>query len=312
MTPVDTSTSLAIDSKPLSGLKNAAKENSPEALKQVAKQFEALLMNMMLKSMREASPQDGMFDNEQSQMFTSMLDQQLSQTMANKGTGLADILVKQLSKNLNASATNPANLNNPTTETKPIKDNTTSAARPPLFSQTFPYQAQPMTASVASAEPSGANKTSHTVAAFEQRLTQAAQRASEASGIPAEFMLAQAALESGWGKREIKMADGQTSYNLFGIKATGQWDGKVAETMTTEYINGVQQKRVEKFRAYDSYEAAFNDYAKLIGQNPRYQEAMKNLDDAVGYAKALQKGGYATDPNYANKLVNVMKRMEQS
>lgn len=303
MNPVDISSKLAIETKDLSGLKTAAKENSPEALKQVAKQFEALFMNMMLKSMRDASPQDGMFDNEQSKMFTSMLDQQLSQTMADKGTGLADMLVKQLSKGMQSNSAN--------------QEGSQSAAVPPtpraqFFSQTFPYQAQPHsdTQSVKAAIASSRAERS-TPEVFEQRLKQAAQTASEASGIPAEFMLAQAALESGWGKREIKMADGQTSYNLFGIKATGNWDGKVAETMTTEYINGEKQKRVEKFRAYDSYEAAFMDYAKLISNNPRYQKAMESTGDAVSYAKALQRGGYATDPQYANKLVGVMKMMAQ-
>lgn len=300
-----TSSQLAIDSKNLSSLKNAAKDNSPEALKQVAKQFEAMLMNMMLKSMREASPQDGMFDNEQTQMFTSMLDQQLSQTMSDKGTGLADMLVKQLSKNLNAPPVVEAD--------KSSQAQTAMAPRSAMFSQTFPYQAQTVSP-MANVE---VQKTTNTkpinvASNFEQRLKQAAQSASEASGIPAEFMLAQAALESGWGKREIKTADGQTSYNLFGIKATGQWDGKVAETMTTEYINGEKQKRVEKFRAYDSYEAAFHDYAKLISTNPRYQKAMQSTDDAAAYAKALQQGGYATDPNYANKLISVMKRIDQS
>ena len=122
------------------------------------------------------------------------------------------------------------------------------------------------------------------------------------SGIPASFMLGQAGHETGWGKSEIKNADGSTSFNLFGIKATGGWTGKVAEVTTTEYVNGEAKKVTAKFRAYDSYEDSFRDYARLIGQNPRYQGAMQNLNSAQAFAGQLQKAGYATDPQYAAKL----------
>jgi len=122
------------------------------------------------------------------------------------------------------------------------------------------------------------------------------------SGIPASFMLGQAGHETGWGRGEIKNADGSNSFNLFGIKATGSWKGRVAEVTTTEYINGEARKVTAKFRAYDSYEDSFRDYARLIGNSPRYQAAMQNLDSAKAFATQLQKAGYATDPQYANKL----------
>jgi flagellar protein FlgJ len=134
------------------------------------------------------------------------------------------------------------------------------------------------------------------------RLGQAAQSVAQESGIPASFMLGQAGHETGWGKSEIKNADGSTSFNLFGIKATAGWTGKVAEVTTTEYINGQAQKVTAKFRAYASYEDSFRDYARLIGQSPRYQAAMQSTHSPQAFAQQLQKAGYATDPQYAAKL----------
>ncbi len=135
-----------------------------------------------------------------------------------------------------------------------------------------------------------------------QRHAAAAQRVEQASGIPSAFMLGQAGHETGWGRSEINMADGSPSHNLFGIKATGGWTGKVAEITTTEYINGAAQKVVARFRAYDSYEDSMRDYARLITQSPRYAQASQQTDSAQAYATGLQKAGYATDPNYASKL----------
>jgi flagellar protein FlgJ len=139
-----------------------------------------------------------------------------------------------------------------------------------------------------------------------------AEAASRATGMPAHLMLGQAALESGWGKREIKGVDGTPSNNLFGIKATDKWNGKVVETMTTEYINGVKQKRIEKFRAYDNYADSFKDFAKIMINDPRYQNVVANMNDVHNYAQAMQKAGYATDPHYANKLANVIQKITVS
>jgi flagellar protein FlgJ len=139
-----------------------------------------------------------------------------------------------------------------------------------------------------------------------------AEAASRATGIPAHLMLGQAALESGWGKHQLKGTDGTPSNNLFGIKATGNWNGKVVEALTSEYVNGIKQKRIEKFRAYDSYADSFKDFANLMRNNTRYESVMANLDSVQGYAKAMQKAGYATDPNYAEKLTNVIKKVSSS
>ena len=150
---------------------------------------------------------------------------------------------------------------------------------------------------------------------FRDRVMAYAQETSQATGIPARFVLGQAALESGWGRRELRAADGTPSHNLFGIKAGGNWRGRVVEATTTEYVNGVARKTVEQFRAYDSYADAFRDYANLLRSSPRYADlltqAARGIDEA-GFAQGLQKAGYATDPGYADKLSRTIKSTPQS
>ncbi|HWW71499.1 MAG TPA: flagellar assembly peptidoglycan hydrolase FlgJ, partial [Duganella sp.] len=146
------------------------------------------------------------------------------------------------------------------------------------------------------------------VRSFQEKLSAHAEEASLATGIPAKFMLGQAALESGWGKREIKGRDGTNSHNLFGIKAGADWKGKTVDATTTEYVNGRAQTRVEKFRAYDSYADSFKDYAKLLANNPRYEKVLASGGDASSFARGLQQAGYATDPQYAAKLTSIITR----
>ena len=129
-----------------------------------------------------------------------------------------------------------------------------------------------------------------------------AKAAAARIGVDPKYMLGQAGHETGWGKSEIRNADGSNSFNLFGIKAGGSWTGKVAEITTTEYIDGVPRKVTAKFRAYGSFEESFRDYAQLINNNPRYEKARAQTGSALAYASELQKAGYATDPQYANKL----------
>jgi flagellar protein FlgJ len=288
----DLSANLAIDSQGMGALRQSARAGSPEALKTAATQFEAMFVNMMMKSMRDATPQDGLLDNQQSKMFTSMLDQQTSQDIAKKGMGLADVLVRQLSKTLPAQEGAGAD----------------PMARALLDQAKLQRSIE---ASGGAAGPVGPSNSKHAhVRAFHDKLAGHAEAASRASGIPAKFMLGQAALESGWGRREIKGRDGSTSHNLFGIKAGPDWKGRVVETATTEYVNGKPQVRVEKFRAYDSYADSFKDYARLLSSNPRYEKALAaaNGSDAAGFARNLQRAGYATDPNYATKLASIIKR----
>ena len=324
----DVSNQLALDTNSLSSLKKSAKENSPEAIKGVAKQFEAIFINMMLKSMREASPQDGVFNTEQNKLYTSMFDQQLSQKLSSgKGIGLADVLVKQLSKaaGIQPDAIKPGD--------EPISSKALGLNRfdPNISSKVSAYTSVASMYGSTKPTPSFMDKVSklfssledagdamassvgnavkETVSSFTNKMSSYAQQASNATGLPAQFMLGQAALETGWGKKEIKGADGTPSNNLFGIKAGGSWTGKTVSAVTTEYINGEKQTRVEKFRAYDSYADSFKDFANLISSNPRYQNVLNNLSNVNSYADAMAKAGYATDPDYAKKLASVIKRV---
>lgn len=313
---------VAFDANSLNDLKQASKENSPEAIKEVAKQFEAIFMNMMLKSMREASSsQDNPFDNEQSRTFTSMLDQQLTSNLTKKGLGLADVLTQQLSKTSYGAMNELKNLDAATSNKTIQEDSDLSHATKSnlnLYKQNSPslndnsLTTNPIINNTLTPKVENHKSSALSVTEFQAKMAPHVEEASRATGIPANLMLGQAALESGWGKREIKSADGTNSHNLFGIKATGSWDGKVVEATTTEYINGVKQKRIEKFRAYDNYADSFKDFAQLMQNNPRYQNVMSNMHDSQAYAKAMQKAGYATDPQYASKLANVIDKVSGS
>ncbi len=308
LSTVDLNGKLAIDANSLNNLKQAAQDNSPEAIKGVAKQFEAIFMNMMLKSMREATPQDDEMSNEQTRTFTSMLDQQLSSNLSSKGLGLAEILARQLSKVGGAVTLSVAQAVSSDTPTEaqalPTQNDFIPSILKSIPNHTTIEHSKPSTRKTNDIRP-----LSGTSADFRNRMSQHAEAASRASGVPVNLMLGQAALESGWGKREIKAGDGTISHNLFGIKATGDWKGKVAETTTTEYIHGVKQKRVEKFRAYDSYADSFKDFANLMQTNPRYKTVIANMHNVNSYALAMQNAGYATDPNYANKLASVIHKV---
>ncbi|NUU00196.1 flagellar assembly peptidoglycan hydrolase FlgJ [Herbaspirillum robiniae] len=313
--PSNPTENLAVDANGLNGLREAARQNgnSPEAIKGAAKQFEALFLNMMMKSMRDATPQNGPFDNEQTKMFTSMLDQQMSQNLAQKGIGLADVLTRQLSASLPKKLPDAQDLDGQQQDDGlpmgiPLVKDMSEADRA-KFIQSFAAQqaAEGTDQDGRNKQRRSSNKPAH-VEAFQNRLQADAEMASKITGIPAKFMLAQAALETGWGKKEIVTRDGRSAHNLFGIKATGNWTGKVVEATTIEYINGKPQKRVEKFRAYDSYADAFKDYANLLKSNPRYEKVLASAQDAHGFAYGLQRAGYATDPHYAEKLSRIIRQ----
>jgi flagellar protein FlgJ len=326
----DLSGKLALDTKGLSALKQSAKAGSPEALKGAATQFEAMFINMMMKSMRDATPQDGMTDSQQTKMFTSMLDQQMSQNLAKRGVGLANVLIRQLSAQgagaqalalgADQAPPGPFSMAEAGGIEAPLKMPAAAGAlkygaqaagvlRSGAAAAAAGSRALPAAAEPARAPSTGAGRTQAPhVRAFQEKLGAQAEEAARTSGIPAKFMLGQAALESGWGKREIRQADGSASHNLFGIKAGPGWKGKVATAVTTEFVNGVPQTRLEKFRAYDSYADGFKDYAKLISTNPRYEQVLASAGDASSFAHGLQKAGYATDPLYAVKLTRIIKQ----
>lgn len=304
----DLTSRFALDVQSVDQLRFDAKQSSPEALKQAAQQFEAVFMNMLMKSMRDATPQDGLFDSEQTRMYTSMLDQQLSQRMASRGIGLAEVMVRQLSGAMNGI---PAGEDAPPIADLGARGLPLNPPEVPRAMPLAPSLVQPAPAAVSAAAVRSGNLPAH-VESFVQRLLPHAQAASAATGIPARFMLGQAALETGWGKSEIRGADGRNSHNLFGIKAGSGWKGQTVDIVTTEYVDGKPQKQVDTFRAYDSYADAFRDYGKLLRNNARYQNVIAQGHDAAGFAHGLQQAGYATDPNYAQKLMSVIRQFDQA
>ncbi len=266
--PLSTS-GLAADPTALNALRyGAGKGNEKAALKEAAKQFESLFMRELIKSMREATQKSGLMDGEGSDLGTDLLDQQFSVQLSGLPGGLSEAIERQLGKQMQNNAADNAGA--------------------------LPVGGEASTVGRASAGPRQAG--------FVEQHSQAAAAVARESGIPASYMIGQAGHETGWGRSEIRHADGTPSHNLFGIKATGGWKGKVAEITTTEYINGEPRKVTAKFRAYDSYADSFRDYASLIGNSPRYDKVMDQIGSVQGFATGLQKAGYATDPQYAAKL----------
>lgn len=279
--------------------------------KQVAKQFEALFLQMMIKQMRQASPKNPLFHSQADDMWQSMADEQMGLNLAQSGgIGLAKSLLAEMQRQNPASAQATNQLVDPST-----MDLVNASLPPsPLQSGRKLTEILAMLRANQGGDESAAmdaDGSSIDVAGFVARLSPAADAASQQSGVPASLILGQAALESGWGKREIMNADGTPSHNLFGIKAGPGWKGKVAQATTTEYVDGVPQKSVQAFRSYGSYQEAFDDYAQFISSNPRYSHVTQAASDDDA-AHRIQKAGYATDPNYASKLIRIMSQMRAS
>ena len=288
------SSATATDARALAALRNGAARDPKAAIKETAKQFETLFMQQLLKGMREAQAamSDGTLTNQGTQLGNEMLDAEYAKKMSGIPGGLADVIARQLERQMgNVPAPGVA---------------------PGAFPSTSP-NASPGAPPAGAATPAvgpQAKAGTHRQLDFVQRHTEAARSAELHTGIPAGFMVAQAAHESGWGQREIKNADGSTSFNVFGIKAGASWSGRVAEVTTTEFIDGAARKVTARFRAYASYEDAFNDYARLMKDSPRYSrvvaDASTGAHGAAGFAQGLQRAGYATDPAYADKLTRVI------
>jgi flagellar protein FlgJ len=264
-----TSNALAADARSLNSLKLQAGQNTPASIKEAAKQLESLFMRELIKSIRDATMKSGMLDSAQGDLGADLLDQQLAVQMSGQPGGLSDLIAQQLSRQMGSPEATPPAAGKQVSLTQPQAGAATSTSSP---------------------------------SSFVEQHSAAAARVERASGIPASFMIGQAGHESGWGAREINMPDGTPSFNLFGMKAGSGWNGKVAEVTTTEYVGGVAKKTLAKFRAYDSYEASFRDYAQMISQSPRYAQARQQTGSAQAYSSSLQRAGYATDPDYAAKL----------
>jgi flagellar protein FlgJ len=318
----DLTSRFALDVQGFASLSAQAKASPQAGMKMAAQQFDAVFTQMMLKSMRDATPQDGPFDSHDSATFTSMMDQQLSQQLSKKGIGVADAMLKQLMRNqgmqvgnTNGSAGGLAGMANALgggsggDEGQTAALNALAKAYGNAQANGQLAMGKGYSANSAFTPPLRGDGSSPKVDAFVDKLAAPAQAASAATGIPARFIIGQAALESGWGKSEIKQADGSTSHNVFGIKATKDWTGKTVSTVTTEYVNGKPQRKVEKFRAYDSYQDAMTDYASVLKSNPRYAQVINSSRDVNGFANGMQRAGYATDPHYAKKLMSIMQKM---
>ena len=275
-------TSLQAD--PLSSLRSAAARDPRAAIKEAAKQFEALFMQELMKSMRKATQSSGMLDNEGTQLGTELLDTQFAGQMTGIKGGLSEAIARQLERQMGLASESAKSGKPATPPINTLVQRT--PLRPPASAQEF-------------------------VALH----SEAARQAEGASGIPASFMVAQAAHETGWGKKAIRMADGSNSFNLFGIKAGAGWKGATAQVMTTEFVAGQPKKLVQTFRAYSSYEESFADYARLMQTSPRYRDVVAQAGSAQGFAQGLQRAGYATDPAYADKLgriINTTLRLQRS
>lgn len=312
----------ALDPSSLGDLKRLARQDaqSPTALRAAAQQFEGLFMNMMLKALREASPPNGLFDNEQTRMLQGFHDQQMAMQMAQSGgVGLADVIFRQLGGETMGVTREPrlgpdglpvfdlADVpRRPAISALVGKREASSAATEVSAAGSAPENLAPATGVAASTAASSVNPSVvERVRGFVEKVLPHASEAARSIGVPASFMVAQAALETGWGRAELRMADGTPSHNLFNIKAGRNWDGPVVELPVTEYSGGRAYTENSRFRVYGSYAEAFEDYARLMRDNPRYAGVLGQTD-AHGFASSLQRSGYATDPQYAEKLTRVI------
>jgi len=281
-------------------LRAAAERNDPAALREVAGQFEALFLQTLLKSVRESSLGDPIFgDSDQHEMYQGMLDQQLSVEMASgRGIGLADMLVRQLGGATEAAPVSGVLVPEPRllgmVQRKP--DWMNAAVLPGINT------APPAPPVSRLAEPT---RDWSNAEAFARDIWPHAERAAAHLNVAPEAIVAQAALETGWGAYVMPRRDGTSSFNLFGIKAGSSWSGDSVTKPTLEFEAGVARREVAEFRAYESVAATFDDYSQILGSNPRYRSVRNHGADVPGFAKALQASGYATDPNYAEKITRV-------
>ncbi|MCW8917933.1 MAG: flagellar assembly peptidoglycan hydrolase FlgJ [Gammaproteobacteria bacterium] len=289
------------DFQGLSNLRREAGQNSEQALEETARQFEALFVQMMLKSMREAGQGEGLFDSEQSDLYRDMYDKQLSLSLTEKGEGmgLAKMLVQQLR---GTQAAQPAADSAAATAggfAVPARGLSGFELKSGIATPPVPGE----TASAAVATP-----TFESPEQFVAQLAPHAQQAAQRLGVDPKALLAQAALETGWGKAVISHPDGASSHNLFNIKADSRWDGQSVAKQTLEYRQGVATREVAQFRSYDSFAASFDDYVNFLQSSPRYADALRQADDPKQFAHSLQEAGYATDPAYASKIGNILDR----
>ncbi len=320
------------DFNSLSQLKNKGKDDNPEAIREAAKQFESVFMRMMLKSMRDANAaiiDEPLFDSNQLDLYKDMYDEQLSLHLSSSGPGLGltDILVQQLSGHStqskqpdNAQDFNPVRISRAQPATiKPQIQSVHSEinidkelvekinlTRKEEISTTTLSPVNVVSPAIAVTE--AANERGpdfSTPVAFVQSLWRHAREAANKLQMDPKVLMAQAALETGWGKYVMRTRQGKSSKNLFGIKAGQNWEGNKIQFNSLELQNGTLSKQKSAFRVYESYAESFNDYARFIGNQIRYQKARNATDNPQHYMHELQTAGYATDPDYAKKIGNI-------
>lgn len=326
------------DVSSLRGLKRDAASGSQAALEKTAEQFEALFLQMMLKSMRQAAPSDGMFDSDQTRFYQDMFDQQIAIDMAKKRQlGIADLLVKQLGKQQTEGAAPAGDLKFDIERLRVAQAAATPAAMPLQPQPAVAAGAGPAPAAEA-ADAAGRERVTPAVAAptatensvapasratapvaeikgfdspadFIEKLMPLAEKYGAELGVDPRALLAQAALETGWGRSVSRDARGVSSHNLFNIKADQRWSGPQTVVSTLEYEQGRPVRQQAAFRAYADFEASFRDYAAFLKSSPRYQQALAQADDGHAFVRALHQAGYATDPKYAEKVGAILARL---
>lgn len=298
----------AYDVQSAQDLRGQFAKNPQEGLKAAAQQFETMFLQMVMKSMRDTVPDDGMLNSEQSKFYTSLLDQQMAQNLSTsgKGVGFAKLIEQQLGRSLATpqGESPPAGAANTAANGLPLAASDGRHLQYKTVLSSLPTSSAYPKVDVTSA-PAAATEPPASSKEFVNRVWPHAVEASRSTGVPPQFLVAHSALESGWGRSEIRKADGSSSFNLFGIKAGKNWTGQTVEATTTEYVDGQPQQVVERFRAYGSYEEGFRDYANLLRSNARYS-AVIGSQDGTEFARRLQQAGYATDPMYADKLSRII------
>lgn len=278
----------ALDSRGLERLRRELHTPTPESIRGVAKQFESLFVQTLLKSMRAATPGDSLFGGHGVKQYRSLLDQQLALNLSQgQGIGLAAMLERQL-----------------------LAQNGLSGDAAPVLTRSFAAYRRRPPATAASAEELSAAAPAEapwdSPESFVRSIWPAAERTANSLGVPPKTLVAQAALETGWGQHVLRRADGRCSFNLFNIKAHGGWSGETVRVATLEYRDGVAVREAADFRAYGSVAEAFADYAEFLRRQPRYAEALNGDGDAAAFLRSLQRAGYATDPAYVDKIQRIM------
>ena len=293
-----------MDIQGLASLRSQARQAPGAAISEVAGQFESLFVQMMLKSMRDATVDGGLFDSTQLDTYQQMFDQQVSLELSQQGgIGLAEILVTQLGGGAQSETV---------IEEAGSAPPLVSLERPPLRVQRdVPGLIPPATERQSVVRADSATRQDDLAAspeAFIEAVWDDAVAAAGELGLDPAVLVAQSALETGWGKKVIQAADGSSSFNLFGIKVGNGWRGDSSTVNTMEFRDGLAALEKAAFRVYDSLSTAFKDYVSFLKDNPRYQSALEKVSDSKAFLTELQQAGYATDPKYAEKILGILER----